>query len=111
MPHHVLPTTTCKLKDNLPSGRYLNQDLLKRRKRGQHQKPKHKGLSTKTNKSISKKAKLMMKAMSITKVNLKQEKKRHWLYKGKWLRTGSSVKQTVALRQLLRATSNRKIQK
>ena len=99
MPHHVQQTTTCKLRDNLQSGRYLNQDMLKRQKRGQHRKPKLRGLSTKTNKSTSNQAKSMTKAMNSTKVNLKQEKKRHWLFKGKLPRTGSSVKQTVAPKQ------------
>ena len=76
MPLHVLRTTTCKLKDNLQSGRYLNQDMLKRKKRGQHRKPKLRDLNTKTNKISSNQAKSMMKAMKNTEENLKQEKKR-----------------------------------
>ena len=76
MPHHVHQITTCKLKDNLQSGRYLNQDMLKRQKRGQHRKPKLRDLNTKTNKISSNQAKSMMKAMKNTEENLKQEKKR-----------------------------------
>lgn len=83
MPHHVHQTTACKLKDNLQSVRYLNQDMLKRQKRGQLREPKLRGLNTKTNKSISSRAKSMMKATNNTEENLKQEKKRHLLFKGK----------------------------